>query len=76
MEMYQDARVKELEEQRELINYTAWLQGQYNLTAIGSALSKKAHYPKQPFAMREKQSGLSGEEQFVLWIAEYNRRFG
>lgn len=75
MGIYQDAYIKKLEEQRELINYTAWIQGQYNLASIGAAMSKKVKYPQKPFGFKEKSNGLSGEERFILWIDEFNRRF-
>lgn len=43
--------------------------------AISSCFSKKAKYPKKPLSLVEKSKPLSGEEQFKLWIAEYNRKF-
>lgn len=75
MGIYQETYIKKLEEQRELINYTAWIQGQYNLTSIGAAMSKKVKYPQKPFGFKEKNKGLGGEEKFLLWIDEFNRRF-
>lgn len=73
--IYQDIYIKRLEEQRDLINYTAWIQGQYNMASIGAAMNKKCKYPKAPFDFKGKNSGLSGEEKFLLWVDEFNRRF-
>lgn len=75
MQMYQDAHIRNMEEQRDLINYSSWLQGQYNMAAIGAAMSKKVHYPKKPFMPSQKEDDVSGEERFVMWIQEFNRRF-
>lgn len=75
MSIYQDAYIKHLEEQRELINYTAWLQGQYNIASIGAAMGKKCKYPSRPFELENKESSASGEEKFMIWIDEFNRKF-
>lgn len=75
MDVYQNVYVKQMEEKRDLINYTAWLQGQYNMESIGAVMSRKHKYPKSPYGLGEKQNALSGEEQFLLWIEAYNQRF-
>ena len=57
-------------------DYHAWLQGIYIRTAVGSVMDhKKCRYPVRPMSMEEKESALSGEEKFLLWIDEFNRRF-
>lgn len=75
MELYQNAYIEKMEEQRDVMNYKAWLYGQYNLAAIGAAMSKKVRYPQKPFVFQEKDNGLSAEERFMLWVDEFNRRF-
>lgn len=72
--MYQEVYIKEQEAQREIINYQAWLQGQYQMFAIGAVMSKKCKYPAEPFDLRQEQKEqLSGEERFKLWVNEFNR---
>lgn len=53
-------------------NFRAWLYGSYVAQAVASVLSKRARYPKQP---RGTTKALSGEEQFRLWVDEYNSRW-
>lgn len=75
MSMYQKSYIKKIEEQIDLSNRLAWLQGQYNMLSIGAAMNKKCKYPKAPFDFKGKNNGLSGEEKFLLWVDEFNRRF-
>lgn len=75
MNIYQEAYKKSLEEKQQIIDYEAWLHGQYQMASIGASLSKKCKYPKLPFSMKEEEKGLSEEEQFLLWVDEFNRRF-
>lgn len=77
MEIYQDKYISQIEEQRDMMNLSAWLQGQYQVLAISTALNgKKCKYPDKPFELTGKSSGgLSQEENFLLWVNEYNRRF-
>jgi len=58
-------------------NQLAWIQGQYNLLAIGSVFNgKKCKYPKKPFGKQEDfNDELSGEEKFLLWIEDHNRKY-
>ena len=76
MNVYQEAYIGRMEEQIDLNNRLAWLQGQYNMLSIGASMSKKCKYPKEPFNLKEKNSALSGEEKFLLWVDEFNRKFG
>lgn len=73
--IYQEEYRRRIEEQQRLMDYEAWLRGQYQMASIGAALSKKCKYPKQPFSMQEKEKGLSEEEQFLLWVDEFNQKF-
>lgn len=75
MQMYQDARVRELEEQSKLMDYSAWLNGVYVARAVGSCLSNKVKYPFNPISLQQQTEELSETERFKLWIAEYNSRF-
>lgn len=74
MNIYQEAYRKDLEERQQVIDYEAWLHGQYQMMSIGAVMSKKCKYPKRPITMQE-QSSLGGEERFLLWIDDFNRKF-
>ena len=74
--VYQETFHKQLEEQLELVNWTAWIQGQYHVASIAAALGgRKNKYPKKPFKIFDNEAQMSGEESFLLWIDEYNRKF-
>ncbi len=74
--IYQDSYKKKREEQMELGNWYAWIQGQYQMASIAAAIGgRKQRYPQKPFAIFENGTQISGEEKFLLWVEEYNRRF-
>lgn len=75
MYVYQDAYIEEKKQEIKLLDVSAYYQGMYVQQAIASCFSKKAKYPKKPLSFMEKAKHLSGEEQFKLWVAEYNRKF-
>lgn len=75
MYMYQEEYIREKEEQIKLLDVSAYYQGLYVQQAIASCFSKKAKYPKKPLSLMPKKKALSGEEQFKLWVQEYNKRF-
>lgn len=75
MNIYQESYKKSLEEKQKVIDYEAWLHGQYQIASIGAALSKKCKYPDKPVSMKQEEKSLSDEEQFLLWVDEFNRRF-
>lgn len=75
MYMYQDAYIKEKEEQIKLIDVSAYYNGIYVQQAIASCFDKKLKYPKKPLSLIEKKKELSGEEKFKLWVEEFNKRF-
>lgn len=70
IEPFKTAYQKRIEQE----NHNAWLQGGYIRDAIASCFDKESKYPQQPYSMEKSDDvGLSGEEQFLLWIDEYNR---
>ncbi|MEZ3487319.1 MAG: hypothetical protein K1W22_12225 [Lachnospiraceae bacterium] len=73
--IYQEEYRRRIEEQQKLMDYEAWLRGQYQMASIGAALSKKCKYPALPFSMQEEEKGLSDEEQFLLWADKFNHQF-
>lgn len=75
MYKYQEEYIREKKEQVQMLDVSAYYNGLYMQQAIASCFSKKAKYPKQPLSMAPKKKALSGEEQFKLWVEEYNRRF-
>ena len=72
---YQDAYIEQKKQEMKLLDVAAYYNGLYIQQAISSCFNKRAKYPKKPLSLEEKSKTLSGEEQFKLWIAEYNRRF-
>lgn len=58
-------------------DYVAWLHGAYIQKAVGSCLDgKHCKYPSQPESVNNTvNQGLSGEEQFLLWVDSYNRKY-
>lgn len=75
MYAYQDAYIERKEQEMKMLDVSAYYNGIYVQQAVASCFSKKAKYPKQPLSLVEKVEPLSGEEQFKLWAAEFNRRF-
>lgn len=71
--MYQDAMRDNIEQQQKIMDYQAWLNGSYIVSAIQVALSpRKCKYPNEPYSTKKK---LSGEEQFLDWIEVFNAGF-
>lgn len=76
MNIYQDIYKKSLEEKQQLMDYEAWLHGQYQMASIGASLSKKCKYPDRPFGMKqENNAAMSEEDKFMLWIDAFNRKY-
>lgn len=76
MNTYQDIYKKSLEEKQQLVDYEAWLHGQYQMASIGAAFSKKCKYPEKPFGVKQKEEmELTAEERFMVWIDAYNRKY-
>ena len=62
------------EEEREIINYTAWLNGIYVSRAIGSCFSKENHYPQSPIDLTGKNQ-LTLKQKLELWALAVNTEF-
>lgn len=58
-----------------MLDVAAYYQGLYVQQAIASCFSRRAKYPKRPLTMEAKKEPLSGEEQFRLWVMEFNKKF-
>ena len=56
-----------------MIDFAAWRNGMYIVAAVQAALMpQKVKYPDKPLSKQAQQEQLSGEEEFVLWAAEFN----
>lgn len=75
MYAYQDAYIEQKKQEMKMLDVSAYYNGIYVQQAIASCFSKKAKYPNKPLSLMEMKQPLSGEEQFKLWVEEYNRRF-
>lgn len=72
LQPFKEAYEKKIQQE----DYNAWIQGAYIEAAIGSALSKKVKYPEKPFSqVSSVKKEISPEEQFLLWIDNFNKRF-
>lgn len=56
---------QDIELQKQMINYKAWLQGFYNYNAIASAFSKNAKYFDKPIELNEKTKTIQEQNQLV-----------
>lgn len=73
MYMYQDNFIKEKEAEIKLLDVSAYYNGMYVQRAIASCFNKKVKYPQKPYSLVEKAKPLSGEEQFKLWVEQFNK---
>ena len=80
---YQTFYLKQKENEIEQLNYNAWLQGIYTLSALNQSLSgifgkkgqKKDIYPKKPIDFKEeakKEIKYSREEKENIYVQEFN----
>lgn len=71
--------IKAFRLQQEHEDTKMWIQGQYILMAIGSAMNKDSKYPKEPLFMSNKKQKLSQQEiikrRFELQMEVVNTRF-
>ncbi len=51
---YMNKEKQNIQAQKEIVNFQAWLQGYYNYIAIGNALSKNGKYLSQPIELDSK----------------------
>lgn len=71
--IYQDEYNRRMKEQAEWIDYAAWRNGMYIVNAVQTALiPKKVKYASKPLSQTASTESLSGEEEFMLWAAEFN----
>lgn len=78
MEMRQKEYIKNIEDEYEKINYSAWLHGQYMIPAIQVSLSPKtAKYPDSPFSNKEEVQSHPEVQarQFEDWADAFNKKF-
>lgn len=57
---------QELEIEKQMINYKAWLQGFYNYNAIASAFSKNAKYFEKPIEFNSKPKTVEEKRQELM----------
>lgn len=75
--MYQTDHIRKTKDKYEEINYTAWLQGSYNVHAIQTALyGRKAKYPDKPYHNGNAEDGqdIDVYEQFRRKMRAMNER--
>lgn len=61
-------------EESYLIDYTAWINGQYIMQAIGAAMDKKNKYPTEPFSFSdEKDSSENDAIKFEAFAISFNQ---
>jgi hypothetical protein len=79
MEIKQKEYLKAIEADYEKIDYTAWINGQYIISSIQTALDpKKAKYPDKPFGKEEniiQQHPEIQAKKFEDWANVYNKKF-
>lgn len=63
---YRNSYIQKMEQERDMINYKAWLQGYYNYNAIASAFSKNAKYFDKPIEFNEKPKTKQEQNQLVV----------
>lgn len=56
---------QDLEIEKQMINYKAWLQGFYNYNAIASAFSKNAKYFDKPIEFDKQSKTIQEQNQLV-----------
>lgn len=59
------------------MDLSAFFNGVYIRRAIASCFDKKNKFPDGPLLQQQNKASesLSGEEQFKLWIAQFNKNF-
>ena len=72
------AHEERVKEEREKIDWTAWLHGHYVLRAIGAAISNKVSYPQSPVSITEppkaNESVSTMAENMRIYALGHNRR--
>ncbi len=63
---YRNSYMQKIEQEREIINHKAWLQGFYNYNAIVSAFSKNAKYFDKPIEFNTKPKTVEEQRQELM----------
>lgn len=63
---YRNSYMQKIEQERDMINYKAWLQGFYNYNAIASAFSKNAKYFDKPIEFNAKPKTEEEKRQELM----------
>ena len=63
--LYMQKMEQDLEIEKQMINYKAWLQGFYNYNAIASAFSKNAKYFDKPIEFDKQSKTIQEQNQLV-----------
>lgn len=63
---YMQKMEQDLEIEKQMINYKAWLQGLYNNRAVVSALSKDIQYFEQPIEFNKQPKTKQEQNQLVV----------
>lgn len=64
--VYRNLYMQKMEQERDIINYKAWLQGFYNYNAIASAFSKNAKYFDKPIEFNSKPKTAEEKRQELM----------
>lgn len=57
--MYRKDYIEKLEAEYKKIEYTAWINGQYIMCAIGASMDRKNKYPENPFLEEKTEEDIS-----------------
>lgn len=63
---YRNLYIQKMEQERDIINYKAWLQGFYNYNAIASAFSKNTKYFDKPIEFNTKPKTVEEQRQELM----------
>lgn len=64
--LYMQKMEQDIEIEKQMINYKAWLQGFYNYNAIASAFSKNAKYFDKPIEFNTKPKTVEERKQELM----------
>lgn len=64
--LYMQKMEQDLEIEKQMINYKAWLQGLYNNRAIVSALSKEVQYFEKPIELNSKPKTVEEKRKELI----------
>lgn len=78
--LYAKEYERKIQEQCDLLEYSAWLHGSYVQNAIVASFSKDVNYPENPLLEKNGENSTDqeeqyvGEMQFLQFINELNKR--